>query len=195
MAEQKPSKKLKPEPKPSAEQEKAKRKEAKEEPKEEKKVSWPLIAIAAAIVMVVAILAFYFFIPAITGVSFQTFKSNFESAPRVVLAVTYLNQSQFSSEVPCYTTMLEIIARTRNASSIDFLLLNHTKCEYSPTGLGTSASFKVVNASVCDEIANNEPSIFMNYSSYNYTRISAYHLYLGADAPYLASCPIAAEFG
>ena len=162
---------------------------------EAKGSQWLLLAFAAVVIAVIAALAFLFVIPAVTGVPFQSFKSEFQSAPRVALAVTYVNQSQLSSEVPCYTTLLEVIGTTRNASTMDFLLINQTKCEYSPTGLGSSASFRVVNASACDEIANNEPSIFMSYGNYNSTRITSDHLYIAADSAYLQKCQIAGEFG
>ncbi len=182
-------------PKP-ARQEHAERPEAKESSERESKQSPVYLAVGIIAVLAIIVAAvFYFLVPGVAGVPFATFKSNFQAAPRVALAITYLNESQYVAEVPCYTTMLEIIARTRNASTIDFLLLNQTKCEYSPTGLGSAASFTTANASSCIQIANNEPSIFMNYSATNYTKVAQDHLYIGADFNYLASCPIAAEFG
>ncbi len=195
MASSTSSKKTKPEVKPDQKGKAQAAKPQAEKREEGKKSSSVHAAIAViAALAIIAVVILYLFLPGLGGVPFQAFKSNFQSAQRVAIAVTYLNQSQYVNEVPCYSNMLEIIGRTRNASTIDFLLMNATKCEYSPTGLGPSASFITVSAGSCMEIANNEPSIFLNYSGYNYTRITADHLYLGANFAYLASCPIAAEF-
>ncbi len=199
MAEQKDTKKQKTEAKAPRQAQHAQATKAGKEHndgvQEKQPLSTYLLALAVIIVIAVAATLFYYAVPAVTGVSFSTFKTGFQSSPRVALAVTYLNETQFSAEVPCYTTLLEILGRTRQASTIDFLLINQTKCQYSPTGLGASASFKTVNASSCIEIANSEPAIFINYSAYNSTKITQSHLYLSANGNYFASCPIAAEFG
>ena len=162
-----------------------------------KQVSPRVVAAAVIIILVVAIAAVLFvLVPNVSGVSFQAFKLNFNAAPRVALAVTFHNQTQYEDTVPCYTTMLEIIGRTRNASSIDFYLLNSTTCTYLSQGLGSArGAVKTSNASSCLSTAYSEPSIFLNYSSNNYTRITPDHIYISADSAYLASCPIAAEFG
>ena len=176
--------------KPSLE---AKPQQSRAEPDEARSryIAIGIVAIVAVLVVAVMLLV----VPQFTGVPFQTFKANFNSAQRVALAVTFYNESQYIDTSPCYTSILEIVARSRNASSIDLYLLNQTKCTFSTSGLGHSVNVTTVNASVCIGLANSEPSIFLNYSSVNYTRISPSHLYVGGNPAYLSSCPVAAEFG
>ncbi len=151
-----------------------------------------IVAVIAILVLAVIFLV----VPQFVGVPFQTFKANFNSAHRVALAVTFSNQSQYVDTSPCYTALVEIIARNRNASSIGIYFINQTTstCIYSSSGLGGSVNITTVNAATCIAFANSEPSIFLNYSASNYTRITPSQLYVGGDAAYLASCPIATEF-
>ncbi len=162
---------------------------------QEKRKFLPYALAVIAIAIVVAI-AFLLLNPRVTSqVPFQTFKQNFNSAPRVAIALTYTNDTNYANEVPCMTNLVEIVGRTRNASTIDLLILNSTSCTYSPGGLGVNAQIKTTNASTCLRIANSEPSLFLNSSISNSTLITANHMYVNANQEYLAKCSIAAEFG
>ncbi len=152
------------------------------------------IAVIIAVMLVVGYVLLEL-LPSLSGVSFQTFKQNFNAAPRIAIAVTYVNESSYVSEVPCFTNMLEIIGRTRNASTIDMLIMNKTTCTYSPSGLGRSVNIKTANASSCLGIANSEPSVFLNFTAENFTTITPYHMYVSGNGQYFAKCNIAAEFG
>ena len=167
---------------------------AKEGEAQKKRSTYLSAAVIIAVILIVGYVLIVL-LPSLSGVSFQTFKQNFNAAPRIAIAVTYINESSYVSEVPCFTNMLEIIGRTRNASTIDMLIMNKTTCTYSPSGLGRSVNIKTANASSCLSIANSEPSVFLNFTMGNSTLVTPYHLYVSGNSQYFAKCSIAAEFG
>jgi len=140
-------------------------------------------------IIIIAYLAFsnFLFTP------FSTFASNFHAAPRVALVVFFSNESEYISEYQCFTKMIESIAYTRNATTIDFFIINGTTCTYPSKGLGKPIQIATTNASKCLSVAKAEPSIFMNYSITNRTIITPYHLYIYGNNAYMSACPIASE--
>ena len=152
------------------------------------------IAVPFAIVAIIAVVL-YFVYANYLNTPFSTFQRNYDSASRVALAVTYGNVTQYSAEAGCSQYLIQTIAGTRNASTIDFFILNRTMCYYSPTGLGHAINISTVPASQCLGYARSEPSIFLNYSNNNSTVITPYHLYASGNAAYMAKCGIAVEIG
>ena len=140
-------------------------------------------------IIIIAYLAFSNFLLT----PFSTFASNFHAAPRVALVVFFSNESEYMSEYPCFTKMIESIAYTRNATTIDFFIINGTTCTYPSTGLGKPIQIATTNASKCLSVAKAEPSIFMNYSNINRTIITPYHLYIYGNNAYMNACPIASD--
>jgi len=149
--------------------------------------------VEALAVMIAILLIAYFAFSNFLITPFSTFASNFHSSPRVAVAVTFVNESEYVAEYPCFTKLIESIAYTRNATTIDFFLLNSTNCTYPISGLGKPTQIGTTSKAKCLAVAKSEPSIFMNYSSYNNTIITPYHLYIYGNSGYMSSCPIAAE--
>jgi uncharacterized integral membrane protein len=162
----------------------------KEEGKSRKRA---LEYIAVVVIILAIIYLAYFVITNMVSTTFPTFKTNFDASPRVAIAVTYNNMTQFIEEEPCFTAVINTIAHTRNATTIDFFILNQTNCTYSSTGLGKPVNISVVSASRCIAAAKSEVSLFLNYSAYNKTIITPYHIYIYGNSGYMASCPIDAE--
>lgn len=165
---------------------------------EEKKKNAPaerrLPAVIILLVLAgIAIAAAYLIPNALSGVSFPTFKQNFDSAPRVAIAVTYYNNTQLNSETLCFTDIVEVISHTRDPSTIDFFALNSTNCTYAPNGLGHVLYPLSSTPAACVKAASSEPGIFLNYSDSNRTAITAYHMYIYANGKYLSKCPIAVD--
>ena len=91
---------------------------------EEKKANVPYLYIAIGIIVIVGL---FLLIKGPTGgasVPFSTFKSTFQSAPRVGIVATFSNQNQYENESPCFTSLIQVVARTRKASTIDFFIVN-----------------------------------------------------------------------
>jgi len=140
-------------------------------------------------IIIIAYLAFSNFLLT----PFSTFASNFHAAPRVALVVFFSNESEYISEYSCFTKMIESIAYTRNATTIDFFIINGTTCTYPSTGLGKPIQIATTDASKCLSVAKAEPSIFLNYSITNRTIITPYHLYIYGNNAYMSACPIASD--
>ncbi len=168
----------------------------KAEAKQEKKGLDQRYIVGAVIIVIVVLVAYTLAVavPSLSGVSFPVFKQNLNAAARIAVTVTYYNETQYVDEVPCYTSLIEVLSGTREASTIDLFIVNQTSCTYSPTGLGHTINPVTKNASSCLATAASEPGIYLNFSSINSTTISPSHLYQQADASYLAACPLATEF-
>jgi hypothetical protein len=117
------------------------------------------------------------------------------SAPRVSLTVTFYNTTQYASENPCFTSIIQILAHSRKASTIDFFIIDgrNATCTYPETGLGGNVSIGTAGSSYCLGVANGEPGIFLNYSQTNYTIVTASHLFVYGNDNYMAGCPVAVE--
>ena len=169
-------------------------KKAEPAPPQQPKGSRKLYA-AAILVIAAVVIAALAFASQSAQVPFSTFKSSFSSAPRVSVAVTYSNLTQYNLESPCFSLIVQIIAHSRKASTIDFFLLNqqNSTCTYSKSGLGGSVSLATANASYCTGVADSEPGIFLNFSKSNYTSVTSSHAYVYGNAQYMSACPIAVE--
>lgn len=145
-----------------------------------------VIIIAAAVIIA---------LPYINSVSFSTFKSNFDNSQRVSLVVGYSNLTQYGLETPCFTSIVQVIAHSRKASTIDFFLIDqqNSTCLYSKTGLGGDVNLTTASSSYCLGIAGSEPAIFLNYSSSNYTSVSLLRVNAYGNSAYMSQCPIAIE--
>ncbi|MGC8776830.1 MAG: hypothetical protein ACP5P2_02715 [Candidatus Micrarchaeia archaeon] len=161
--------------------------------KKEKKSKIIEYVLVFGIILAILILAYLLFSNFLIT-PFSTFLSNFKSAPRIAVVVSFQNESQYISEYPCFTKLVGSIAYTRNATTIDFFILNATNCTYPVYGLGRPTQVGTTTRAKCLSIARSEPSIFLNYSSVNRTIITPYHLYVYGNAAYMLACPIAAEF-
>jgi hypothetical protein len=154
-----------------------------------------LIVIAA--IIAIAIIAVIYVYPGsiVSTVPFSTFKSNMQSSPRVSIAVTYTNQSQLANESGCFTSIVQVVAHSRQAATIDFFLIDNQQntCTYSDTGLGGSVNPITTNSTYCLSKAYSEDGIFLNYSSSNATMITSNHAFVYGNNAYLAQCPIAVE--
>ena len=160
-----------------------------------KKSGVPYLYIAVAVIVIVAAL-FLLKGPLVgSSVPFSTFKSTFQSAPRVGIIATFSNQSQYENESPCFTSLIQVVARARKASTIDFFIVNqaNSTCTYSNTGLGGAISLSTSNSSYCIGIARSEPSLFLNYSASNSTMITRSGMFVYGNSKYMASCPIEVE--
>ena len=159
----------------------------------------PYIPIAILVILVLVVLSVIFYIipqyfqVSFLQTSFGTFKSNFNSAQRIAVVTQYTNATQYNILSQCSTDIIsaETVSDNRNASTIDFYVLNSTSCTYAPNGLGHVLNPVTTNASSCENEIKSEPSISLNYSSYNHTIITPYHMYVYGNDQYFSSCPVA----
>lgn len=149
-------------------------------------------AIAGIAVIILAAVAYIVYSNYITT-PFPAFLGNFHSASRVALVVGYANLTQYANMAECSDFVVQTIAHTRNASTIDIFVLNKTTCYYSPTGLGHAINVSTQPSSACLNVARSEPSIYLNYSNTNSTTITPYHLYVYGNAAYMQKCGIATD--
>ncbi len=149
--------------------------------------------LALVIVLVAIIAALAFGTGMLSGVSFSSFKQNFDSAKRVAVVVYYYNSSIYNTETICSTDLVEVLAAKRNPSTIDFFTIDNGTCTYIPDGIGHPANVLTNSSAMCLNTANSEPSISMSYSPSNYSRITPYHLGIYGNAEYFRSCPIAVD--
>lgn len=157
-----------------------------------KPVNRAVYAVAAAVVIIaIAALGATYYNSG--TVPFSTFRSAFQSAPRVAVVETYYNQTQLAAVSPCASLVVESIAHSRKASTIDFFAIDagNGTCTYQQS-LGT-ASPQYANASYCANLAGAEPSISLNYSQSNITRITPSRISVYGDPEYMAQCPIQVE--
>ncbi len=146
-----------------------------------------------AIPVVLVILVFYFLILPSLSVPFSTFKSNFNSAPRVAFFAVYANQSESGAVLQCATQAIEVTAQSRNASTIDFYVLNQTSCTYPVGGLGHAVTLATNTISNCISMAGSEPSVYLNVTSSNRTFITAHRFYVYGNYQYMSQCPISVD--
>ncbi|MEM3296926.1 MAG: hypothetical protein QW696_03440, partial [Candidatus Micrarchaeaceae archaeon] len=151
------------------------------------RVNEKALIIAIIVVVVAAVIAAYYLVFMRFSTSFPTFLANFRSAARVSVLVGYSNTTQFAGMSSCYSAIVESIAHTRNATTIDFFVVNATTCYYSPGGLGKPISVTTATAKQCISQALSEPSVFLNYSATNRTIITPYHLYVYGNSAYMRS--------
>jgi hypothetical protein len=150
-------------------------------------------ALLIAVPIVLAFAIFFVVVLPSLSVPFSTFKSNYLAGRRVAVVASYTDQNQSGVVLQCATQLVQIVAHTRNASTIDFYVLNGTMCTYPIGGLGHQVSLATNTIQNCVSMADAEPSVFLNYSAGNSTGITPYRLYVNGDAQYMARCPIAVD--
>ncbi|MDE1855577.1 MAG: hypothetical protein KGH57_04670 [Candidatus Micrarchaeota archaeon] len=149
------------------------------------------LMIAAPIVLAFAIF-FIVILPTLT-VPFSTFKSNFLAGSRVALVAVYNSTFGAAFTLQCATQLVQVVAHSRNATSIDFYVFSGSTCTYPVGGLGHAVSLATNTIGNCLSMTGGEPTLFLNYSQANSTRITPYRLYVSGNAEYMAKCPIAVD--
>ncbi|MDE1851654.1 MAG: hypothetical protein KGH69_03130 [Candidatus Micrarchaeota archaeon] len=167
-----------------------KKKEEKPKKGMSKYLQMALVLVVAAILIAVVYLLY-----TSAPVSFSTFKSNFQSANRVSITATYYNTTQYADESPCMNSIIQVIAHTRKASTIDFFFIDasNNTCTYPIGTVGGQISVGSTNSSTCLNTARSEPGIFLNYSQGNAKVVTPYRLTVYGNSTYMSSCPIAIE--
>ncbi len=156
--------------------------------------------IAIAVIGVIIIMAGAFYLGnTLTTVPFSTFKSNFQGAANVSVIYSGQNYTQIDAEGPCGNQIIyHITSSGKKLSSINFfeIDLQNATCTYQNGPLG-HAVIATANASYCINAATKYPTVFLNYSSSNYTNIHTSKMFVYGNSNYYAlgsSCPIAVEF-
>ena len=147
-----------------------------------------IIIVAAAVAVYLA----YYGGSSNSNASFSTFKSNFDSAQRVAVLLSFSNNTQLNYELECSTTVLQVLSSKRSPSSIDFFEINQTGCDYS-AGLGYPINLTSPNITTCLSKAQAEPGIFFNYSATFSNTITQRHMYISGNSTFFTSCPIAVD--
>jgi hypothetical protein len=165
-------------------------KNAEKAKEEAKKRPAYVYLIAVVVVLIIIAVVAVLFLGRITGVSFSSFRSNFDSASRIAFLV--YNSSNAASLYACSTLSIETLSRPN--LTIDYMVVeNKTSCLYSPIVHGHNINITNTTTGACIARSNSEPSITLSYSETNSTIISPDHLYIYANDAYLQQCPIAVE--
>jgi hypothetical protein len=149
------------------------------------------VAIVAVPVVLVLVLFFFVILPSQVTVPFSTFKSNFEAAQRVAVVLMFNNQTRYVAELQCAPQLIQAIAYTRNRTTIDYYQMNATECLYQ-LGLGEVTPLNATTGS-CLGMISSEPAVILNYSSTDYSVVTAYKLYVHGNAQFMQACPIAVD--
>ena len=135
---------------------------------------------------------FFFIVLPTLSVPFSTFKKNFAGAERVAIVAT-IPSSGSGATLQCAAQAVQIAAHSRNATTIDYYVINQTACLASVGGLGHVFTPVTSPIGSCINSTKGETSLFINYSAANSTLITPYRLYVYGDIAYMTSCPIAVE--
>ncbi len=131
--------------------------------------------------------------------TFASFQRSFYAAPRVSIYVNDMNESTYQYTLGCATALIEAIVANkqdhRNSSTINFYIVNGTKCIAPNGALGKSNGTINTSSSICLSKIDQQPSIFINYSKTNSTIISGTTFYTSGDLKFLRECGIASELG
>ncbi|MGC8586777.1 MAG: hypothetical protein ACP5K9_00590 [Candidatus Micrarchaeia archaeon] len=177
------------------EQQQKERQQKEQQQREQRRNNETLGYIAAIAAIAIIVFLVYFVFSNYLTTSFSAFKGNFDSAPRVAIAVTYSNTTQLPYLINCLEKTAYMLAlHGRKATTMDVFILNSTSCTYSITGIGGPANITTTQASKCLAVARSEPSIFLNYSVTNSTEITPYHMYVYGNNAYMQACGVASEF-
>lgn len=164
----------------------------------------PYLMIGVAVVIVaiaVAGIALYINNNSGSSGSFSAFKSSFQAAPRVAIFATAYNGTVLSGTVGCSTAIIESVvgSRTshRNASTIDFYIINRTSCTFLKYGLGSkSSNYTTTALSNCTGTMAREPTVYINYSTgAPITTIQPKYLYISGNQTFLSECGVASQLG
>jgi len=137
-----------------------------------------IVLIAVVVIGLILLLFFFVVLPGPVTVPFSTFKTNLDAASRVAVILTYGNQTQFVEESQCAAQIVQVMAHLRNATTIDFYIMNNTLCTYPVGGLGHTVTIANATPTACLGMVDSEPSVFLNYSASNSSIITAYRLYV-----------------
>ncbi|MCL5433950.1 MAG: hypothetical protein M1538_03155 [Candidatus Marsarchaeota archaeon] len=160
-----------------------------------------IIGVAAFIIIIIAVIfgAYeYYILPQQHSVSFFTFLSNFNSAPKISIVVSAQNSTELSYAIQCETQLILSITSShvnyRAPSSMSLFVINGNNCTYL-SGLGVyTSNYISTGKNECLNISSSTPSIFINYSNTNSTIIKQNALYFSGNAAALQMCGIAPEF-
>ncbi len=157
-----------------------------------------IAAVILAIVIVVGIMGTAMLGQPGTNTNFNVFKGNFDSASNVSIIVGDFNSSAYSQEISCAVNLVEIVVGSqqyhKNASAIGFYVMNQTSCTYEKNGIGgLIGNYTNTTASDCLNRATRYPTVYINYSATNITRISPNFLYLSGNQNFLTQCGITSE--
>lgn len=180
----------------------AKREQRKETKQKAEKTGTrkPVILVLVLLIIIIAGIAYSFMYTPIIGGNINTFKNSFATAQRVAIYAMGYNGTALSSTSGCATFIIESIVSSRqnhrNASTIDYYVLNRTNCVYSSAPLGSiSSNYIITSQQNCLNASTVEPSIFINYSQSNTTLIQGNRLYVSGNKLFLAQCGIAQSLG
>lgn len=151
------------------------------------------VAIPVAVLIAAAFAIFFLVLVPSLSVPFSTFKSNYMSAARVAIVVSYTNTSVFAVESNCANKLIYVIAQHRNATTIDYYLMNQSTCTYPVGGLGHTLSIATNTTADCLSMIGSEPAVFLNTSASNITLIQPYRLYAHGNTAYFNKCPLAVD--
>ena len=174
------------------EEKKEEKKDAKQQ-KEERPRSDARTGLMIAIPLVLAFGIFVFVVLPSLSVPFSTFKSNFASATRVAVIASYKDPAGSGATLQCAAQSVQVAAHSRNATTIDFYVINQTKCIYSVGGLGHTFTPATNTISNCMNMTKSETSLYLNSSAVNSTVITPYKLYIYGNVQYMGKCPIAVD--
>lgn len=132
--------------------------------------------------------------------SFNTFRNNFNAAPRVAITVTAYNGTVLSGTVGCATAIILQLASNQNAhrntSTIDFSIINQSSCLEAKgiPGNGPNPNYTTTSVQNCINLTMSEPAIYINYSAKtNTTVIKPRLIYISGTSTFLSQCGIASE--
>ena len=162
------------------------------EAKQQKPSSGMRSVLAIAIPLLILFALFFFLILPSLSVPFSTFKKNFAGAERIAIVAT-IPSSGSGATLQCAAQVVQVAAHSRNATTIDYYVINQTACLASVGGLGhvfTPVSDTIGN---CINSTKGETSLFLNYSTANSTLVTPYKFYVYGDLGYMTRCPIAVD--
>ncbi len=157
------------------------------------------LAIVALGVLIIVILfgAIFYSVPYINNgnQSFNTFKSNFNSAKNVSIYINDNNSVAYPYMISCEAALIEELtgptSAHRPANSINLYVLHNNSCVYNPGGLGSLLkNYTYTSSSACLSYGNSTPSISVGYSSENATKIINNKLTFVGDSAFLQQCGI-----
>lgn len=155
-----------------------------------------VIGIIIAILVALGVATYYLQHSGNTS-DFNTFKSTFNSAPRVAIYATGYNGTAVSATIDCASLIIEQITGNpqihRSPDSIDFFAINQTSCVFENGVGGTVQNYTYNSIGSCLAVSSTEPSIFLNYSGVNSTAITPRSLRIYGDTGFLTMCGIASE--
>ncbi len=162
-----------------------------------------IAAVVAAVLIVAVVLTAYVYSlgyfpisKAPTG-TIQSFARALNASNTVRIFVSDPNSTIYINTTYCATSFIYQLEKERNIhkppSSIDFFVVSpNQSCTYS-IGLQNASNYTTGTASKCDSISAKSPTIWVNYSSSNSTKVYGNSLYISGDNRYLFECAGAAE--